>query len=234
VTVEAQTNGYLLEATNLHKAYRKGDALISVLAGADLRVRAGEMVSVVGASGAGKSTLLHMLGTLDVPDQGELSYRGKTLTGLPGAALADFRNNELGFVFQFHHLLPEFTALENVMMPALIRRMSRAEADKRARAGLEEVGLSHRLSHKPGELSGGEQQRVALARALVLNPPLLLADEVTGNLDDKTGEEIHSLLFEINRNRGVTLVVVTHNRGLADRMRRRLLLEDGLLRERGE
>ena len=222
----------LLEIRDLHKAYRKGEAVIHVLAGANFVIPRGEMVSVVGASGAGKSTLLHLIGTLDLPDRGEITYRGRPLAGLPGAELADFRNKELGFVFQFHHLLPEFTALENVMMPALIRRLPRADAEKKARAALDDVGLSHRVTHKPGELSGGEQQRVALARALVLEPPLLLADEVTGNLDERTGEEIHELLFDINRRRGVTLMVVTHNRSLADRMPRRLLLEDGIVKER--
>lgn len=222
----------LLEIRNLYKAYKKGDATIHVLHGANFAIAKGEMVSVVGSSGAGKSTLLHMLGTLDLPDQGDITYRGRSLIGLPGAELADFRNRELGFVFQFHHLLPEFTALENVMMPALIRRMTRIDAANRATRALEDVGLAHRITHKPGELSGGEQQRVALARALVLDPPLLLADEVTGNLDEKTGEEIHELLFELNRRRGVTLVVVTHNKSLADRMPRRLLLEDGLVKER--
>ena len=222
----------LLEIHDLYKAYRKGDATIHVLSGASFYIEAGAMVSVIGASGAGKSTLLHMLGTLDTPDKGEVSYRGKPLFGLTSAELADFRNRELGFVFQFHHLLPEFSALENVMMPALIRRIPARDATQQATQALKDVGLSHRLSHRPGELSGGEQQRVALARALVLNPPLLLADEVTGNLDERTGEEIHELLFELNRQRNVTLIVVTHNRSLADRMPRRLLLEDGLVKER--
>lgn len=222
----------LIEVRDLYKAYEKGGASIEVLRGASLNIAAGELVSVIGKSGAGKSTLLHLLGTLDPPDAGDIRYRGESLVGLSPAALADFRNKELGFVFQFHHLLPEFTAVENVMMPALIRRIPRAEAETRATEALREVGLSHRLTHKPGELSGGEQQRVALARALVLNPPLLLADEVTGNLDDRTGEEIHQLLFDLNQQRGITLIVVTHNRSLADRMPRRLLLEDGLIRER--
>ncbi|MBI5509150.1 MAG: ABC transporter ATP-binding protein [Deltaproteobacteria bacterium] len=206
--------------------------MIDVLAGASLDLMQGDMISVTGASGAGKSTLLHLIGTLDTPDKGTIHYHGRDLFALSSAELADFRNRELGFVFQFHHLLPEFTALENVMMPALIRRTPRAEAQTAATRVLAEVGLSHRLEHRPGELSGGEQQRVALARALVLNPPLLLADEVTGNLDEKTGEEIHTLLFELNRSRGVTLIVVTHNMSLANRMPRRLLLEGGLLKER--
>lgn len=222
----------LLEARGLTKSYTKGGAQIDVLRDASFAIGAGEMVSIVGASGAGKSTLLHLLGTLDVPDGGEIHYRGRKLTGLPGTELADFRNAELGFVFQFHHLLPEFTALENVMMPALIRRMPVDEARRRAEAAIERVGMSHRLEHKPGELSGGEQQRVALARALVLEPPLVLADEVTGNLDERTAGEIHELLFAVNREHGTTFVVVTHNRALADRMPRRLVLQRGAVEER--
>jgi lipoprotein-releasing system ATP-binding protein len=222
----------LLEARALHKRYRKGGAIIEVLRGASLAIRKGEVVSVIGASGAGKSTLLHTLGTLDLPDSGTILYNGRDLTSLSSSELADFRNRELGFVFQFHHLLPEFSALENVMMPALIRRRPRPEAHERAVRALTDVGLEHRLEHRPGELSGGEQQRVALARALVLDPPLLLADEVTGNLDERTGEEIHELLFRLNASRGVTLIVVTHNRGLADRMARRLILQNGLVEER--
>jgi lipoprotein-releasing system ATP-binding protein len=221
----------LLEIRGLHKAYAKGGAVIDVLAGADLQIAAGDMVSVTGASGAGKSTLLHLLGTLDVPDRGDILYRGQSLLHRTAAQLADFRNRELGFVFQFHHLLPEFTALENVMMPALIRRMRKDEAAKCAQSALADVGLEGRLTHKPGELSGGEQQRVALARALVLQPPLLLADEVTGNLDEKTGEEIHKLLFGLNRTRQITTIVVTHNRSLAERMPRQLVLAAGQLKE---
>jgi lipoprotein-releasing system ATP-binding protein len=221
-----------LEVKDLHKAYQKGATEIQVLRGASLRLSRGDMVSVTGASGAGKSTLLHLIGTLDAPDRGTIAYDGRDLGQLSSNDLADYRNRELGFVFQFHHLLPEFTALENVTMPALIRRQPRAQAEALATKVLDEVGLSHRLHHRPGELSGGEQQRVALARALVLDPPLLLADEVTGNLDERTGEEIHGLLFELNRQRGVTLLVVTHNMSLANRMPRRLLLEAGALKER--
>ncbi len=222
----------LLEVSDLHKSYEKGAAIVDVLRGASFSVERGDMVSVIGKSGAGKSTLLHLLGTLDAPDQGTIRYDGQDLSELSTAALADFRNNELGFVFQFHHLLPEFSALENVMMPALIRRAPRAGAERAARKVLDEVGLSHRITHRPGELSGGEQQRVALARALVLDPPLLLADEVTGNLDERTGEGIHGLLFDINDERGITLIVVTHNLSLADRLPRRLELDDGLIQER--
>ncbi len=222
----------LIEVRDLRKSYQKGDATIDVLQGTSFAIPEGAMVSIVGASGVGKSTLLHLLGTLDAPDSGDILYRGKSLVGLGAAELADFRNTTLGFVFQFHHLLSEFSALENVMMPALIRRTDRDEAAGLAERALDAVGLAQRVSHKPGELSGGEQQRVALARALVLNPPLILADEVTGNLDERTGEEIHELLFAINRDRGATLVVVTHNRSLADRMPIRLELAAGLVKER--
>ena len=221
----------LLRATNISRAYQKGSETIQVLQNVSLEVRAGEMLSITGKSGAGKSTLLHLMGTLDQPDSGELFYKEEALGGFSSSELADFRNREIGFVFQFHHLLPEFTALENVMMPGLIRRIPKAEAEGLARKTLEEVGLAHRLKHKPGELSGGEQQRVALARALVLNPPLLLADEVTGNLDERTGSEIHELLVDLNRNRGITIVVVTHNSLLAGRMDRQLVLDTGSVKE---
>lgn len=224
-------NPALLEAHDLHKTYQKGAERIDVIAGVSFRVSSGETVSIVGASGAGKSTLLHLLGTLDRPDAGEIIYDGTSVNTLSSHALADLRNTKLGFVFQFHHLLPEFSALENVAMPALIRRIERQKAEELARQALEDVGLGHRLSHKPGELSGGEQQRVALARALVLQPPLLLADEVTGNLDDKTGEEIHELLFSLNRTKKITIIVVTHNRSLAHRMQRHFELAQGHLRE---
>lgn len=223
----------LLEARALSKRYRKGGAVIDVLRDASLVIRRGEVVSIIGASGAGKSTLLHTLGTLDQPDAGAVFYNGQNLTAMTSTELAAFRNRELGFVFQFHHLLPEFSAIENVMMPALIRRIPKADAHARALRALTDVGLAARVEHRPGELSGGEQQRVALARALVLDPPLLLADEVTGNLDERTGEEIHDLLFRLNETRGVTLIVVTHNRSLADRMPRRLILQGGLVQERG-
>lgn len=223
----------LLEIRGVHKAFQKGNEHINVLTGADLQIQRGDALSIVGASGAGKSTLLHIMGTLDMPDQGEVFYEEKNLCAMSSPALADFRNQHLGFVFQFHHLLPEFSALENVMMPALIRRMSRQEAQDKASAILHEVGLGERLTHKPGELSGGEQQRVALARALILNPPLLLADEVTGNLDQKTGDEIHKLLVDLNEQKGITIVVVTHNSALASSMQRQIVLQEGLLVEVG-
>ena len=200
---------------------------LEVLRGIDLHINEGEMLSIVGASGAGKSTLLHCMGTLDVPTSGSLRLNGEELTALSSARLADIRNRTIGFVFQFHHLLPEFNALENVVMPGMIQGRPRKEMETRARALLEEVGLSARASHRPGELSGGEQQRVALARALVLEPKLLLADEPTGNLDSATSEQIHELFFSINEQRGTTIVVVTHNPALAARMPRIVTLKDG-------
>ena len=221
----------LIAASGVVKGYRTPAGYVPVLEGVDLAVAPGEMVAIIGASGVGKSTLLHILGTLDLPTTGQLLFDGNDVTRLSPTALADFRNKSIGFVFQFHHLLPEFTALENVMMPALIQRVARREAEKRAREILTRVGLAHRLTHKPGELSGGEQQRVALARALVMRPALLLADEPTGNLDAKTGEEIHELFFELNRERGTTMMIVTHNPELAARMPRRLTMVGGTLVE---
>ena len=221
----------LISVQGVSKRYTKGSETIQVLDDVSFQIRAGEMVSVIGASGAGKSTLLHVLGTLDAPDQGDILYQGRSLVALEPAELADFRNESLGFVFQFHHLLPEFTALENVMMPGLIARRSRKETRELAENAIEAVGLEHRLGHKPGELSGGEQQRIALARALVLNPPLVLADEVTGNLDEGTGSAIHELLFRLNEERGTTMVVVTHNRSLAAQMPRQLILEGHKVRD---
>ncbi|RNC68913.1 MAG: ABC transporter ATP-binding protein [Desulfuromonadales bacterium] len=217
----------LLEVIGLHKTYGSGEARVEVLKGVDLRVAEGETIALVGASGAGKSTLLHIMGTLDHPSAGKVLFSGEEVFRLGEAALASFRNRSIGFVFQFHHLLPEFTALENVMMPALISGKKRSEAMEPARELLTEVGLGHRLTHKPGELSGGEQQRVAIARALVLSPRLLLADEPTGNLDMKTSDEVHETLDRIHRKRGVTLVIVTHNEKLASRMGRTVRLMDG-------
>ncbi len=209
------------------KAYIHNGRPLPVLWNVDLMLAPGDMVAVVGASGVGKSTFLQILGTLDLPTSGSIQFDGEELTAMSPSRLAEFRNRRIGFVFQFHHLLPEFTALENVMMPALIQRMTVANAMARAKGILDRVGLSHRLTHRPSELSGGEQQRVALARAMVLEPSLLLADEPTGNLDRTTGEAIHQLFLELNRERGSTLLVVTHNPDLAKLMPRRLRMADG-------
>jgi lipoprotein-releasing system ATP-binding protein len=228
-SASAATRGAAVEVRRLSKSFEHGGRRLDIIRHIDTTIAPGEMVAIVGASGAGKSTLLHCLGTLDLPTSGSLLIDGVDITRLSPSALADFRNRTIGFVFQFHHLLPEFTALENVAMPALIQRVPRAQALGQARAILERVGLAERLTHKPGELSGGEQQRVALARALVLRPALLLADEPTGNLDHRTGESIHELFFALNRERGTTMIIVTHNPELAARMPRRLQMVDGQL-----
>jgi len=211
----------------LAKSYLHGGKALPILWGVDLTLEPGDMVAVVGASGVGKSTFLQILGTLDLPTSGSIRFDDEELTTMSASRLAEFRNHRIGFVFQFHHLLPDFTALENVMMPALIQRIPSDRAQRMAREILGRVGLSHRLTHRPGELSGGEQQRVALARAMVLEPSLLLADEPTGNLDRATGEAIHQLFLELNRERGSTLLVVTHNPDLAVLMPRRLRMIDG-------
>jgi lipoprotein-releasing system ATP-binding protein len=216
---------------NLTKEFVLGGVVIPVLRGLSFELRPGEVASVVGASGVGKSTLLHVLGTLDAPSAGVMTFDGVALTDMSAARLAEFRNREIGFVFQFHHLLPEFTALENVMMPGLILRLSRAECMARATEMLTRLGLGARLVHRPGELSGGEQQRVALARALLLRPRLLLADEPTGNLDTKTGRDMHALFFELNRELGTTILIVTHNNELAAQTPRRLRMADGVIVE---
>jgi lipoprotein-releasing system ATP-binding protein len=220
--------GVLVESSGLRKSFPQGGGgWIEVLKGIDLRVEAGECLAVVGPSGAGKSTLLHILGALDRPTKGSVRFRGEEVFRRADLELARFRNRHVGFVFQFHHLLPAFTALENAAMPARIAGIGRSEAEARASELLLAMGLAERSSHRPGELSGGEQQRVALARALVLEPELLLADEPTGNLDHRTGETIHRLLLDWNRRTGVTLVVVTHNRELARAMDRIVTLVDG-------
>jgi lipoprotein-releasing system ATP-binding protein len=224
----------LVKVQQLFKTYGNGTKQVEVLKGIDLTFLQGERAAIVGASGAGKTTLLHILGTLDRPTSGKVLYEGKDIFTLNEKELALFRNGEIGFVFQFHHLLPEFSALENTMMPCLIRGMSRKEGSSRAESILTLVGLKDRLSHKPGELSGGEQQRVAVARALVLEPKMLLADEPTGNLDTKIGEAVFDLLEEINRMKGVTLIVVTHNLKLAARMSRQIHLMDGKTAEEGQ
>jgi len=216
-----------LEIRKLFKSYFLHGKPIDVLRGVSLDLAAGELVSLVGASGSGKSTFLHVIGLLDAPAAGEIRFDGRDLFEMSDPAVADFRNRTIGFVFQSHYLLPEFTALENVAMPALIQRWERGAAVRRARELLLRVGLEKRIDHRPGELSGGEAQRVALARALVLKPALLLADEPTGNLDPVTGEGIHQLLREVNRELGITAIVVTHNEALAESMPRRLRLLDG-------
>jgi lipoprotein-releasing system ATP-binding protein len=213
----------------LGKTYLMGEKRLEVLRGIDLEIAAGELVALTGPSGAGKSTFLHLLGALDVPTRGRVVFEGEDVFGRGEDGLAAFRNQTIGFVFQSHHLLPEFTALENAMMPALIRRVARGEARRRAAEMLETVGLGERMEHRPGELSGGEQQRVALARALCLQPKLLLADEPTGNLDPQTAEGIHALLADLNVRLGITAVVVTHNERLAAALPRRLRLVQGRL-----
>lgn len=223
----------LLEVSDLRKSFRRGTASIDVLNGVDLAVDEGDTIALVGASGAGKSTLLHILGTLDHPTSGSVMFRGHDVFGFGEGELAAFRNRSIGFVFQFHHLLPEFSALENIMMPALIGGMNRGEAQDRSAGLLRDVGLTHRAGHKPGELSGGEQQRVAIARALVLSPLLLLADEPTGNLDRKTSEEVHELLAGFQERIGLTLIIVTHNERLAGRMGKIIRLVDGRIQENG-
>lgn len=206
---------------------------LTILSGLNLTVQAGESVAILGASGSGKSTLLHMLGALDSPTQGRVLFEGRSLNGLSCAEAAAFRNRQLGFVFQFHHLLPEFSTVENVAMQAVIGGMERHEALKRAAAALESVGLAERGAHNVTTLSGGERQRAAIARATLLRPKVLLADEPTGNLDEKTGSMVMDLLLELNRAEGMTLVVVTHNRELAARMGRRLELKSGELYDEG-
>ena len=217
----------LIQVQQLLKSYGNGTKRVEVLKGVDLNFSRGERAAIVGASGVGKTTLLHVLGTLDRPTGGKVFYEGKDIYALNEKELALFRNREIGFVFQFHHLLPEFSALENTMMPCLIQGIPKKESAARAEAILTLVGLKERLSHKPGELSGGEQQRVAVARALVLEPKILLADEPTGNLDTKTGESVFDLLQELNQIKGVTLIVVTHNLKLAEKLSRQVQLIDG-------
>lgn len=217
----------LIRVRGLTRSFRKDSQLIEVLRGVDLDVYDGESLAITGASGVGKSTLMHILGTLDRPSSGSVLYAGQDVFRWEDRELARFRNRTIGFVFQFHHLLPELTALENVMMPALIQGIRRSRAASMARDMLGELGMLDRLDHKPGELSGGEQQRVAIARALVLEPRVILADEPTGNLDRRTGEGVEELLLEVRRRVAATLVVVTHNPGLSRKMGRQLELVDG-------
>jgi lipoprotein-releasing system ATP-binding protein len=217
----------IIAARGLKKRFDQDGRTLEVLRGIDLTIGAGERVSIVGPSGAGKSTLLHCLGTLDLPSEGSLQLAGADVLRLPRNDLAKLRGTQLGFVFQFHHLLPEFTALENVMMPGLVQRQPRAALEKQALELLTLVGLAPRATHRPGELSGGEQQRVALARAMVLSPKILFADEPTGNLDSATSAQIQELFLRVSREHGTTLVVVTHDMGLARAMDRIISMRDG-------
>lgn len=220
----------LLRAEKIEKSFHKSGATIPVVRGVSLEIRSGEMVAITGSSGAGKSTLLHILGTLEPPSAGQVWFGTppKELFKLKESALAQFRNRSLGFIFQFHYLLPEFSALENVMMPALIAGHQRKLVERQAQELLEFVGLSHRLNHRPAELSGGEQQRVAVARAVVLRPKLILADELTGNLDSENAGNVMNLLEQLNRATGVSVLLVTHDQALAQRMHRVLVMRDGI------
>jgi lipoprotein-releasing system ATP-binding protein len=217
----------VLECDNVVKIFRKDGAEVPVLRGINLEIKHGEAVAILGASGTGKSTLLHVLGTLEPPTSGQVLYHGENVHNYSANKLAEFRNRELGFVFQFHYLLQEFTALENVLMPALIAGESKEKFIERAIMLLKAVGLEHRMQHRPGELSGGEQQRVAIARAMIMSPKILLADEPTGNLDSANAQNIKSLLLEMNANHGVTLALVTHDRDLASTFARQIIMRDG-------
>ncbi len=219
--------GLSFRLRGVYKCFKKGSNPVEVLTGVDLEIGAGESLTILGASGVGKSTLLHVIGGLERPDQGEVLLDGKSVWQQNEAALADFRNQFMGFVFQFHHLLKDFSAAENVAMPLAIRGISHRKALLKARQLLEEVGLGERLNHRPGELSGGEQQRVAIARAMAGDPRVLLADEPTGNLDGSTAEQIHDLILNLNRERGCTLIIVTHNASIAKMTTNKVWLHEG-------
>ena len=215
----------MIKAEGIHKSYGE----LEVLKGVDIIVKTGEVVSIVGASGAGKTTLLQILGTLDRPDSGQVLINGQDVTRMDDKALAHFRNTHIGFIFQFHHLLPEFTALENVRIPAMIAKQDNRASEQRAAALLDSLGLSARAGHKPAELSGGEQQRVAVARALMMEPDVIYADEPSGNLDSQNAQELHELFFKLRDDYGQTFVIVTHNEELADMADRKLVMADGMM-----
>ena len=217
----------IIELKNIYKSFSQNGNIIHVLNGIDLQIRRGETLAIMGSSGVGKSTLLNIMGTLDPPSEGEVIFKNRSITGLAEPELCLLRNHEIGFVFQFHHLLPEFNAIENTIMPALISRQSRHEATAAAEKLLNNMGLGKRLNHRIGELSGGEQQRVAIARALMMKPDLLLADEPTGNLDRITGEETVDLLLEMGKEQGLSMVIATHNQQLADKMTKVMEIVDG-------
>jgi lipoprotein-releasing system ATP-binding protein len=219
----------MIKVTDLHKSFSMGSHELPVIKGINLEIQRGELIAIVGASGAGKSTLLHILGTLDKPTSGTVTFDGQDLFQLSEAEQAEFRNRRVGFVFQFHHLLPEFTALENACMPALVQRRDQKTVEAEALALLTEVGLAERVHHKPGELSGGEQQRVAMARALMQKPDVVLADEPTGNLDTHTGDSLFNLMRELNQSRRTTFIIVTHNDKLSAQCDRIIHMQDGMI-----
>lgn len=222
------SNEVLIRTIDVMKSFRTEAGDLKVLKGIDLSIRKGEMLGVIGASGAGKSTLLQILGALDKPTSGKVLFKGRDIASMDDNFLARLRNTSIGFVFQFHHLLPEFNSIENAMFPAIISGMSFSAAEKKAKALLDELGLSERVRHRPGELSGGEQQRVAVARALIQDPEVVLADEPTGNLDTATGNDLFELFLGLNKRKGITFVVVTHNKSLSDRCHRVVEMADGM------